>query len=549
MMQLDFDGNPVTVAPKKRQKHKPASFKPGNPNQGTFLYGDVTEIIGPTHIARLINAVVNRMDLSAIYAQYKGGGNSAYDVGMMLKVWLLGYHYGIYTSRPLEMHLYESLPFIWIANGQRPDYWTLSAFRKRLQDDIKEIFKGVVLHAMIAGAIDGTKVTVDGTIITANASRYRVIWSRWVKKQAAQVHEELDRLANEITTEANRLQEAEDAQFGDTNGRAELQRELDDEALTAIAREIEAKLKGKRGKTEDEQKAYDRAKRIQKLTNRDKKLQHQETCLAGKNSCAVHDNDAPAVMNKDGIIRPGYTEMVAAQNGFVVNYETGNVGERTLFGKTVAGCEENTGQTVKELSADGGFGNEENLALLEAKNICGYVPFRDFYQERKRQWQDQVQLKDFQFGPDGKTCKCPMGKELAWDGYKRSKSANGYERVAVIFKAAATDCAGCAIKGKCTSAKARTIEYSPNYERLKNVMRERLRSENGREILRQRGQEVETVYGQRKWNRRSRRFWLKGLKKVNVESGLMYTTHNLAKLWRFIVGGHGSPPRTIVLPA
>jgi transposase len=549
MQQLGFDGNPVETATKKRQKHKGPSFRPGTTNQTTFLYGDLTEIVGPFHIARFISAVVDRMDLSTIYAQYKGGGNSAYDVGMMLKAWLLGYHYGIYTSRPLELYLHESMPFIWIAGGRRPDFWTLSMFRKRLEDDIKEIFKSVVQHALIMGAIDGEKLTVDGTIITANAHRYRVIWSRWVKKQTSKVKEELDRMADEITADANRLQEEEDARFGDSNGAAELRRELDEETLTAIAREIEAKLKGKRGKTEEEQGAYDRAKRVQVLVERNQKLQEQESALDGKNSCARHDHDAPAVMNKDGIIRPGYTEMIASQNGFVVNYETGNVGERSLFTATVAGSEKNTGQAVKKVSADGGFGNEENLDYLAGKNICGYVPYHEFYQERRKKWREKVQLKDFQIDMENKTCRCPAGKELLWEGYRRTKTASGYERVAARFKAQPADCAGCALKGKCTNAQARSIEFSENYERLKDEMRKKLRSEEGRMVMRRRGCEVETDFGQRKWNKRNRRFWLKGLRKVNIESGLMYTTQNLAKLWRYVMNRYGLPPVPRALPA
>lgn len=539
-MQLNFDGDSSLESKKpSRKHHRPQGFKSGHPSQTTILWGDLSNIVGPTHIARLISEFVDRLNLDPLRETYSGGGALAYDVGMMLKVWLLGYHYGIYTSRPLERHLHESLPFLWISNGQRPDHWTLSDFRRRLQDDIKEVFKGVVQHALMAGAIDGRKVTVDGTIVGANANRHRVLWREWVRKQGTQVEQEINRLAEEINAFGNHEQKIEDEHFGEANSRSELKHPFSDEALEELARKVEGRLKGKRGRSADEKRELACAQKLQRHLQRKTKLAEQSQALNGKKSCARADHDAPVVMDKDGIIRPGYTEMIAAQNGFVVNYETNNIGERTMFGTTVSGCEANTGKCPKEVVADGGFGNEENLFWLEQAGITGFVPFQDFRQERTRAWQNSFHLKDFQVSPDGNHCVCPAGKTLARVNTYPQKTTTGYERKTITYRADTNDCAACNMRTKCTKGKARTLTFSPRYEALKDTMRDRLRKPLGRETMRQRGHDVETVFAERKWNRRNRKFWLRGVKKVAIESGLMYTMINLAKLRRFILSRWG----------
>jgi len=60
--------------------------------------------------------------------------------------------------------------------------------------------------------------------------------------------------------------------------------------------------------------------------------------------------------------------------------------------------------------------------------------------------------------------------------------------------------------------------------------RENLTSELGKELRAKRSVEVETVFGHIKHNMSFRRFHLRGLKKVNMEWGLVSIAHNMRKL-------------------
>ncbi|VTR35870.1 Uncharacterised protein [Actinobacillus pleuropneumoniae] len=67
------------------------------------------------------------------------------------------------------------------------------------------------------------------------------------------------------------------------------------------------------------------------------------------------------------------------------------------------------------------------------------------------------------------------------------------------------------------------------YLRYKERAREKLRSEEGRELSVRRMTEVESVFGQIKNNRGFRRFLLRSLPKVSLEVGWLSLAHNLLK--------------------
>lgn len=66
-------------------------------------------------------------------------------------------------------------------------------------------------------------------------------------------------------------------------------------------------------------------------------------------------------------------------------------------------------------------------------------------------------------------------------------------------------------------------------------LKERLKTPKGKALSKERGYQVETVFGDRKSNQRNKRFHLRGLWKVKIESGLFYTTYNFRKIYKQII--------------
>jgi transposase len=67
-------------------KRKPAApvFKPYVMNQVALLPPSYEEMIPADHLVRVVNAAVEKIDISELMAQYTGGGTSSYHPKMLL---------------------------------------------------------------------------------------------------------------------------------------------------------------------------------------------------------------------------------------------------------------------------------------------------------------------------------------------------------------------------------------------------------------------------------------------------------------------------------
>jgi len=93
------------------------------------------------------------------------------------------------------------------------------------------------------------------------------------------------------------------------------------------------------------------------------------------------------------------------------------------------------------------------------------------------------------------------------------------------------DCYYCPMHGSCHKAKGnRKIEVNPRLIDYKQIIKERLNSERGKQYRSRRPIEPEAVFGNIKNNQGFRKFMLRGIEKVQIEAGLLSIAHNLAKL-------------------
>ena len=102
----------LTVENNTNYTQKKVRFKPYDVGQNYLFPPTTDDYISKYHIARLIHIIIEKMDITFILSTYKGGGASSYDVRMMLKVWILGFIYKLYTSRSLEQATKENLAFL-----------------------------------------------------------------------------------------------------------------------------------------------------------------------------------------------------------------------------------------------------------------------------------------------------------------------------------------------------------------------------------------------------------------------------------------------------
>ena len=126
------------------EKTKKASFKEYNYSQGELFPANICDWIPLNHIVRIVDKIIEQIDLSPVIETYKGGGCSSFHPKMMLKVIVYAYCEKIYSCRKIAKALKENINFIWISAHQTPDFRTINRFRLRLKKQIKKIFFKII---------------------------------------------------------------------------------------------------------------------------------------------------------------------------------------------------------------------------------------------------------------------------------------------------------------------------------------------------------------------------------------------------------------------
>jgi transposase len=170
-------------------------FKDYSPNQIFLLPPSLEDMIDPNHPVRVVNQVIDNLDIDTLIRKYQGGGCSSYHPRLMLKVLVYGYLTNLYSSRKIEQALTQNIHFMWLSGMSYPDHNTINRFRSdRLKGVLKEVFSQVVLLLVEKGTITLKAAYLDGTKIEANANRYTFVWGRSITKSKERIKKQLDEL-------------------------------------------------------------------------------------------------------------------------------------------------------------------------------------------------------------------------------------------------------------------------------------------------------------------------------------------------------------------
>ncbi len=149
------------------------TFCPWDIDQIWLLPPSVQDLVPAGHMAHFVRDTVRvGLDLSAILAGYaEERGYPPYHPGMMVALLLYAYSRGIYSSRQIARGCEERLDFQAVTAMNRPDFRTISDFRKRHLEALAGLFQQVLQLCRRAGLVDFGQVALDGTKIKANASK------------------------------------------------------------------------------------------------------------------------------------------------------------------------------------------------------------------------------------------------------------------------------------------------------------------------------------------------------------------------------------------
>jgi transposase len=484
------------------------------------------ELIPVNHPVRVVNQIIDDINLNPLLKNYKVGGCSSYHPRMLLKVLVYGYLCNIYSSRKIEAAVKENINFMWLAGMEQPDHNTINRFRTdRLKGTIKKVFSQVVLFMADCGHVDLQKVYTDGTKIEASSNRYTFVWGKSIKTNRDRILKQLEELW--VYTQKIDTEELKDTALTSY-------KQIDPEKVRQTIKQIDEALKDKVVDKKIKQKInYAKKNWPEKL----EQYEQQEKVLKGRNSYSKTDPDATFMRMKEdhmnnGQLKPGYNTQISTNNQIITNYTIHqNPTDTKTLKPHLESFKNEYGFLPKELTADAGYGSEENYEYLEQNNVEAFVKYNYFDKEQSEddKAKPAFHVDNLYYNKEQNCYYCPMGQRMNFKGDKIESSEAGYDKTLSSYQA--QNCNGCPIRGQCHKGKDnRIIAVSHRLHELKAMARERLLSERGKIHRSKRPIDVEPVFGILKQNKGFRRFLLKGLDKVSIEFGLLALAHNLKKL-------------------
>jgi len=514
---------------KRRAVQRRIVIKRHTQNQITMLPEDLGSMIEESDVVRVIDIVIEKIRMGIFLEAYKGGGTSCYSPKVLLKIIILGYLEGIYSSRKIAKQLRQDIRYMWISGNSRIDFRTINNYRLRIKGIIEEVFVEIVKILMETGHVELTKYFIDGTKIEANANKNSYVWGKNTKRYQKKVEENIRKRVKEIMEISEELDKEEDGKYGEKEDNS---KPIEEGQVEEVSKKIDEKLRKKK------ERRIERLKREieKKLEPKLEKYKKQAEILGNRNSYSRTDEDATFMRMKDKRLLAGYNVIIGTENQYITNYTiTQNTADTVGFIENIEKFKQKYNKYPDKVFGDAGFGGEENYEFLEKAEIGGILKNNMTDYEKTRKYKnDKYKKENFKYDEVKNEFTCPEGRILKFHGIEKGKTSTGYTTERRKYEC--ENCEGCPAITACKKGQNnKTISINDNLERHKEKVREKMKDEELRSMLKRRSFDVETVFGDMKENGKFRRFRLRGKEKVSIEIGLWSMGHNIKKLFQSLL--------------
>lgn len=476
------------------------------------------KVIPANDRVRLLDRIVEEMDIRALMRAYNSQGRPpATPPRTMLKIVLYSYMEHNLSSRKIESSCKRDVNYIWLLNGEpAPNHFEIARFRsQRLTKCAEEIYHQFVtmLHEM--GEIKYEHLFVDGTKIEANANKYSFVWKKSTNRYEARVDAKLELLFPKLCSKYGVM--ANDSE----------------ELLAALEGKVDFPFVHGRGKRKSElQRDVELMREL--LARKQKYRQYDET-FRGRNSFSKTDPDATFMHMKEDHMRnaqlkPGYNVQFGVEGEYITGVQVSSERNDELTLIPLMEDMRSYGADYQDVTADAGYESEENYSWFEAAQKLCYIKPQNYERSKTKKYKSNMALREnmtYDAGKDEYTCQAGQKLRVKYVGKRRSKS--GFESEITYYEC--DDCSGCPYKKTCTRAKGnRQIHVSKRFVEQREKSLERITSEQGTLLRKNRSIQSEGAFGVVKQDYNFRQFLLRGHAKVTVEILLMAMAYNMNKL-------------------
>lgn len=459
------------------------AYRTGDRNQNTLFPQSIEAYVALDAPVRAYDAFVDALDFTELGIEINSNkvGNSSYHPKAMLKLLLYGYSYGVRSSRKLEQETHNNLTFIWLMGGLKPDFKTISEFRRTNKKALTNVLKQCARLCVKLNLIAGNVLFIDGTKIRANAGRSQSHDSKWYEEKLAKIDEHIEQLLEEC--------EAQDQSEEGLNSFVAMDKEL--KQSKRLKQKIQSAL--------------------EELKSSDKKKVN------------MTDPDCATMHSRQGSHASYNVQSVADdKHGLLIHTEPVNEGnDRNQFSNQVDAANHVLKKSCEVASADAGYANTDELEKIDGQNIKVIVPS----QQQALHGEEKPFSKNHFIYDKSQNCYfCPEGNRLT---YRSTYKKNGK----ITYKIEEPlKCRSCVNFGTCTKSKGgRKITRLKN-EEVKERLEAQYKEPSSQEIYARRKEKVELPFGHIKRNLKVTAFLLRGLKGVHAEISLLATCFNMARM-------------------
>lgn len=347
------------------------TYRPYNPDQQFLLAPSMRDWLPEGHLVYFVSDAIDEMDLSSIESFYEKSrvGYPPYHPRLMIKLLFYAYCTEVFSSRKIARKLEDDVAFRVLAAGNKPDFRTISDFRKLHLGALKPLFVETLMMCAKAGMVRLGHVSLDGTKKKANASKHKAMSYGRMKEESARLESEIA----ELLGNAQRVDDSEDAELGcDVRG-DELPREL------AFREGRLAKIRQAMAELEAEAKEAVKKDAPEDTGDEDEpKPKKEPVCVPGdKAQKNFTDPESKIMLSGTKCFIQGYNAQAAVDSDYqvvVAATVTSQAADSPHVESMVEKIEENNGRLPDEMSLDAGYYSDDNVNYLESKKIDVYMP-------------------------------------------------------------------------------------------------------------------------------------------------------------------------------
>lgn len=452
------------------------------------------EMVSPDSIARAIDAFVNALHLEKLGFDVSTASTGRYPFHpvVFLKLYLYGYMNRIRSSRKLEAECKRNIELMWLLGELTPAFRSIADFRASHGEQIRNVFKTLVRFSKSQGLIEGKLLAVDGTKVRAQNSKK----NNYNRKKIARHIAYIDEKVKEYFT---RLDE-HDRSENDSQGLLSKQ-------------EIDNAVK----------QLKERKKQYKKLS--------RDLEKSGQDQLSTSDADSRQMIIRGTITEVAYNLQTAVdeKNKLVVHYEASQNNDRNALHRVSRQAKEILEKKSIEVLADKGYHNGGQIDKCTRDDITTYVAPPEHVHNLPVPAQEYL-VENFRYNKKQDTYTCPQGETLRTNGHWYDKRRDKYSYKVKHYKT--TACLNCPAMSECTMNKhGRLIErsqYQESVEKNNERVRDQMRKYKLRQCIN------EHVFGiiKRQWS--FDHTLMKGLNKVDAETGIIFTAYNLRRIINII---------------